>query len=302
MRLVSFNTGNNPLRAGLIVGDHVVDAHRGGMALLHRNLPATVRGILAKGPSCLRLLEQLHGRAGESLATTPDVTWAYPLDGVHLGPPVPDPDKIICIGQNYKDHCAEQGVPLPTRPIIFTKFVTSLTGPRDPIVLPRASEKVDYEVELAFVIGKGGKHIPEKDALEHVAGYMAFNDISARDIQFGDGQWTRGKSCDTFAPCGPALVTRDEVPDPGNLALELRLNGQVMQSSNTNQMVFGVAALVAFLSQTITLAPGDIVSTGTPPGVGVFRKPPVLLKPGDKVVATVERLGSLENVCVAEEL
>ncbi len=191
-------------------------------------------------------------------------------------------------------------VPLPSRPIIFTKFVTSLAGPRDPIILPRVSSQVDYEVELVFVIGKGGKHILEKDALEHVAGYMVFNDISARDIQFGDGQWTRGKSCDTFAPCGPALVTRDEAPDPGNLALELRLNGQVMQSSNTSQMGFGIAALVAFLSQTITLAPVDIASTGTPPGVGVFRKPPVLLKPGDKVVATVEHLGSLENACIAE--
>jgi len=302
MRLVSFNTGNSPLRAGLIVGNRVVDIHRCGIALLKRALPSSMRGILAKGPSCIRLLDQLRDRAGGFLAATPDVTWASQLDGVHLGPPVPDPDKIICIGQNYKDHCAEQGVPPPVRPIIFTKFVTSLTGPRDPIALPRASEKVDYEVELAFVIGKGGKHIPEKEALGRVAGYMVFNDISARDIQFGDGQWTRGKSCDTFAPCGPALVTRDEIPDPGNLALELRLNGQVMQSSNTNQMVFGVAALVAFLSLTITLAPGDIVSTGTPPGVGVFRKPPVLLKPGDKVVATVERLGSLENVCVAEEL
>jgi 2-keto-4-pentenoate hydratase/2-oxohepta-3-ene-1,7-dioic acid hydratase in catechol pathway len=302
MQLVSFNTGSGPLRAGLIVGDHVVDAHRGVVALLHRELPATVRGILAKGQPCLRLMRQLRERAGEFLAAAPDVAWAKPLNSVHLGPPVPDPDKIICIGQNYKDHCAEQGVPLPNRPIIFTKFVTSLTGPRDPIVLPRASQKVDYEVELAFVIGKGGKHIPAGRALEHIAGYMVFNDISARDIQFTDGQWTRGKSCDTFAPCGPALVTRDEVPDPGNLALELRLNGLVMQSSNTNQMVFGVAALVAFLSQTITLTPGDIVSTGTPPGVGIFRKPPVLLKPGDRIVATVERLGSLENVCVAEEL
>jgi 2-keto-4-pentenoate hydratase/2-oxohepta-3-ene-1,7-dioic acid hydratase in catechol pathway len=223
-----------------------------------------------------------------------------PVADVRLHPPIPDPQKIICVGQNYRDHCAEQNVPLPDRPIIFTKFVTSLTGPRDNIILSRISSQIDFEVELAFVIGKAGKHIPKEHALEHVAGYMIFNDITARDIQYGDKQWVRGKSCDTFAPCGAALVTPDEIPDPHNLKLELSVNGVVMQSSNTNQMVFSVADLIAFLSQTITLVPGDIISTGTPPGVGHFRKPPVYLKPGDKVVATIEKLGSLENTCVAE--
>lgn len=223
-----------------------------------------------------------------------------PLSAAQLLPPIPNPQKIICVGQNYRDHCAEQNVPIPHRPIIFTKFVTSLTGPRDNIILPRISSQIDFEVELAFVIGKAGKHISKDRALEHVAGYMVFNDITARDIQYGDKQWVRGKSCDTFAPCGPALVTRDEIPDPQNLKLELSVNGVIMQSSNTNQMIFGVANLVAFLSQTITLVPGDIIATGTPPGVGHFRKPPVYLKPGDKVVATIEGIGSLENLCVPE--
>jgi 2-keto-4-pentenoate hydratase/2-oxohepta-3-ene-1,7-dioic acid hydratase in catechol pathway len=271
MRLVTFSTNNGSARAGILSGERVLP------------LDPPVREILAAG------LGNLPPR-GEPIA----------LARVRLHPPVPDPQKIICVGQNYRDHCAEQNLPVPERPIIFAKFATSLAGPRDPIVLPRISAQIDFEIELAFVIGKGGKHIARESALEHVAGYMIFNDVTARDIQFGDKQWVRGKSCDTFAPCGPALVTPDEVPDPHALALELRVNGVVMQKSNTNQMIFRVPELIAFLSQTITLTPGDIISTGTPPGVGVFRKPPVFLKPGDKVTCVVEKLGSLENACVAE--
>ncbi len=267
MRLVTFTTKATGIRAGILSGVKV--------------LP--LKGSL--------LANLVHPQAGNE---------SIPLADVRLLPPIPDPQKIICVGQNYRDHCAEQNVPVPDRPIIFTKFVTSLAGPRENIVLPRISSQIDFEVELAFVIGKAGKHISKERALEHVAGYMVFNDITARDIQRGDKQWVRGKSCDTFAPCGPALVTRDEIPDPQSLALELRVNGVVMQSSNTNQMIFGIAELVAFLSQTITLVPGDIISTGTPPGVGHFRMPPVYLKPGDKVVATIEKLGSLENTCIVE--
>ena len=277
MRFVTFDTPQLSARAGLLVGNHVVEIQG-----------RTVRSILSEGERGLDQIRKLEKRDGVA------------LDKVRLAPPIPDPQKIICVGQNYRDHCLEQNAPIPTSPIIFTKFITSLTGPRDNVVLPRVSEQIDYEVELAFVIGKGGKHIPEERALEHVAGCMVFNDVTARDIQFGDKQWVRGKSCDTFAPCGPALVTSDEIADPQNLKLEMKLNGQVMQSSNTSQMIFGVAYLISFLSRTLTWTPGDIVATGTPPGVGVFRKPPVFLKPGDRLVATVEKLGSLENTCVAE--
>ena len=281
MRLVTFDTPQLGPRAGLLVGNRVVEIQGDG-------LPVTVRNILAEGDRCLDQIRRLETRSGLA------------LDAVRLAPPIPDPQKIICIGQNYRDHCLEQNAPIPKSPIIFTKFITSLAGPRDNILLPHVSEQIDYEIELAFVIGKGGKHIPEERALEHVAGYMVFNDVTARDIQFGDKQWVRGKSCDTFAPCGPALVTRDEIDDPQNLKLEMKLNGEVMQSSNTGQMIFDIAYLISFLSRTLTWTPGDIVATGTPPGVGVFRKPPVFLKPGDKLVATVEKLGSLENTCVAE--
>ena len=285
MRLVTFNTDNTPSRAGLLIGDEVVDIHETAP-----ELPASVREILAAGDECLRAIGKL--------ATAKRRT--HRLEKVHLGPPVPDPQKIICIGQNYRDHCAEQNAPIPERPIIFAKFPTALTGPRDPVRLPKISQQVDYEVELAFVIGRGGKHILEARAFEHVAGYMVLNDVTARDIQFGDKQWVRGKTFDTFAPCGPALVMGDEVPDPHALALSLTLNGQTMQTSRTDQLIFRVPHLVAFLSQVVTLLPGDIVTTGTPPGVGAFRKPPVWLKPGDKMKATVEGLGSIENTCVAE--
>lgn len=267
MRLITFSTKATGTRAGILSGDKVLPLN--GSLLANLDNP----------------------QAGNE---------SIPLADIRLLPPIPNPQKIICVGQNYRDHCAEQNVPLPDRPIIFTKFVTSLTGPRDNIILPRISQQIDFEIELAFVIGKPGKQISKDRALEHVAGYMIFNDITARDIQYSDKQWVRGKSCDTFAPCGPALVTRDEIPDPENLKLELIVNDTVMQSSNTNQLVFGVADLIAFLTQTITLVPGDIISTGTPPGVGHFRKPPVYLKPGDKVVATIEKLGSLENTCIAE--
>lgn len=224
-----------------------------------------------------------------------------PVTGVKYGPPVPHPPKILCIGQNYVDHCREQNVPLPEIPELFCKFSTSIIGCGDAIMLHKATRKVDYEVELAIVIGKGGKNIPKARALEHVFGYTIFHDVSARDLQFKSKQWTRGKSPDTFAPTGPWLVTRDEVSDPHNLTIRTWLNGQLMQDSNTSNLVFGVPALVEFLSQTITLEPGDIIATGTPPGVGCFRKPPVFLKPGDVVKMEIAGLGVLENRVVAEK-
>jgi 2-keto-4-pentenoate hydratase/2-oxohepta-3-ene-1,7-dioic acid hydratase in catechol pathway len=227
---------------------------------------------------------------------------SVPASSAALLCPVPDPQKIICIGQNYRDHCEEQNQPLPERAIIFAKFASALTNPGDPIVLPKASEKVDYEAELAFVIGKRAKHVSEADAGKYVAGYMCFDDVSARDLQMhpAEKQWIRGKSPDTFAPCGPYLVTADEIADPHDLDIQLTLNGQVMQTSNTSNLIFGVYFLVSHLSKTMTLEPGDIIATGTPGGVGAFRNPPVWLKPGDEVSITIEGLGTLTNPVIAE--
>lgn len=216
-------------------------------------------------------------------------------DAVELLAPVPRPGKLICVGLNYRDHAAESQMPIPDQPVIFSKFSTSVVGPNQPIVLPGTSEQVDYEAELAVVIGRRGKHISPESAFDYVLGYTCFNDISARDFQFADGQWQRGKSCDTFAPIGPFILTVDEVPDPHDLTIKLRLNGKTLQDSTTGQMIFGVPELITFLSETITLEPGDVIATGTPPGVGFARKPPVFLRDGDRVEVEVAGLGVLAN-------
>jgi 2-keto-4-pentenoate hydratase/2-oxohepta-3-ene-1,7-dioic acid hydratase in catechol pathway len=223
-----------------------------------------------------------------------------PLADAQLLSPVPRPGKVICIGLNYRDHAAESKMPVPESPITFSKYVTSVTHPSSPVFLPRVSQKVDYEAELAVVIGRRAKHVARAEALEYVLGYTNFNDVSARDFQFADGQWQRGKSCDTFAPIGPAIVTVDDVPDPHRLRIQLRLNGETMQDSTTAQLIFGVDQLISFLSETVTLEPGDIIATGTPPGVGFARKPPVFLKPGDLMEVEVEGLGVLSNPVLAE--
>jgi 2-keto-4-pentenoate hydratase/2-oxohepta-3-ene-1,7-dioic acid hydratase in catechol pathway len=217
------------------------------------------------------------------------------LDAVRLLAPVGRPPKILCIGLNYRDHCVEQGHPIPKTPVVFAKFGTSVCDPDGAIRRPRVTKELDYEAELGVVIGRGGRHISEERALEHVAGYLNLNDVTARDLQRLDGQWVRGKSCDTFAPMGPALVTADEVPDPQNLAVRCRVNGQTVQESNTNQMIFTVAHLVAFVSEFTTLETGDVIATGTPPGVGVWKKPPQFLQPGDRVEVEIEGLGVLRN-------
>jgi 2-keto-4-pentenoate hydratase/2-oxohepta-3-ene-1,7-dioic acid hydratase in catechol pathway len=217
------------------------------------------------------------------------------LADVTIGSPIPRPGKIICVGLNYRDHAAESNMPVPSSPVTFSKYVTSVTGPGRPIVLPRSSQQVDYEAEMAIVIGRRAKHVPIERAFVHVLGYMNFNDVSARDFQFADGQWQRGKACDTFAPMGPFILTRDLAGDPHALRIRLRLNGQTMQDSSTAQLIFGVDHIVSFLSQTVTLEPGDVIATGTPPGVGFARKPPVFLKAGDVVEIEVDGLGVLSN-------
>ena len=220
------------------------------------------------------------------------------IDAVKLLNPVSRPGKIVAIGLNYLDHCKEANMPVPERPLVFTKFTTSIVGPGDEIVWSESlSSEVDYEAELAVVIGKTCRHVSQEDALDYVLGYTACNDVSARDVQLGDGQWIRGKSFDTFCPLGPALVTSDEIPDPGTLDIRCILNGEVMQDSNTGQMIFGVAELISFCSQAFTLEPGDVIITGTTFGVGMGRDPQVWMKDGDVVVIEIEGIGALENVC-----
>lgn len=213
-------------------------------------------------------------------------------------PPVFRPTKIIGIGLNYLSHIKESSSNPPKNPVIFAKFPNSLIGHEGVIEWKRSvTERVDYEAELALIVGKIGKNLSADEALSVIAGYSCANDVSARDLQFGDGQWTRGKSLDTFCPLGPYLVTKDEVEDPQNLEIELLLNGEIMQKSDTSEMTFSVKEIVSFLSQSMTLLPGDVILTGTPSGVGVFRKPPVFLKDGDEVIVRIKGIGELKNYC-----
>ena len=219
---------------------------------------------------------------------------AVPENKVRLGP-LFRPRNVLCIGLNYKDHAAEGGVPLPEKPVVFAKLTGCITGPGAPILLPPDTEEVDYEAELAVVIGRKCRGVSASDALKYVAGYTCLNDVSARDFQRGDGQWVRAKSQDTFGPMGPYLVTGDDIPDPQTLPIRCIVNGQVLQDSNTDKMIFGVRELIAFISRGITLEPGDVITTGTPHGVGFARKPPIFLKAGDEVVVEIEGIGKLLN-------
>ncbi len=216
---------------------------------------------------------------------------------VRLGPPVYQPGKIICLGKNYAEHAKEGGFENPERPLLFCKTPNTLNGPFDPIIMPKSSGKVDWEVELAVVIGKQGKSIKKKDAFDYIAGYAVLNDVSGREAQFADTQWFRGKSFDTFAPVGPALVTQDEIGEVQNLRLTAIVDGLTMQDGNTKDMIFDIPSIIEDISEDITLVPGDIISTGTPSGVGIFRDPPIVLKPGNVVECRIEKIGSIINVC-----
>ena len=216
-------------------------------------------------------------------------------DALELGPPVPDPDKIICLGVNYREHAAEAQQELPAVPMFFAKFRNSLIGPTSPILLPRASTQVDYEGELAVIIGQRCKEVAEQDALQYVAGYTIMNDVSARDVQMQTSQWTAGKALDTFAPMGPGIVLASSIPNPQTLTLTTRVNEQVVQHDTTANMVFSVASVIAFLSSLMTLEPGDIIATGTPSGVGFKRTPPLFLHDGDVVEVEIESIGRIRN-------
>jgi 2-keto-4-pentenoate hydratase/2-oxohepta-3-ene-1,7-dioic acid hydratase in catechol pathway len=287
MRLATLRTTLGP-RLVVRSGDNYID-----LAATDPNLPISMRQWLESAPDVKNAIAEAIKRP--EAVTIPVATAKY-----HAV--VPDAPKILCIGLNYRDHAIEGGKAIPTEPVLFGKFHTALIGAGDPIVLPKVSQKVDYEAELVVVIGKRGKHIPVDSALDFVAGYTCGHDVSARDWQFRgeEKQWIIGKTFDTFAPIGPELVTTDEVANPHNLPIRLRLNGQVMQNSNTKEFIFGVPQLLAYISQVLTLEPGDVIFTGTPPGVGGARKPPVWLKPGDVAEVEIDGLGLLRNPCVAE--
>lgn len=285
MRLATIQTSAGP-RAAVRHGDKYIDLHA-----TDGSLPSSVRALLDGGPELLKKAGAASARPGAI---------AIPVQGAKLLPPVPDPAKIVCIGLNYRDHAAESGSPIPKDPVLFSKYATALIGPGEAIVLPPESQEVDFEAELVIVLGKKGRRVTREQAGAYIAGYTIGHDVSARDWQLKkDGkQWMVGKTFDTFAPCGPELVTPDEVGDPHDLGIRLRLNGETMQNSTTKQMIFSAAELVAYLSIVFTLQPGDLIYTGTPPGVGMARKPPRYLKGGDVAEVEIDKLGVLRNPVV----
>jgi len=318
MRLVTFDSGHED-RVGAVVSDWVVDiaetihlleagqvrhgeVSREALEVLTRARPEVgtplpdMIALLRLGSVWLTALDKVL----PSLVKIRDPEASpqglvRPLTSAHLRAPVAKPGKIVLVGLNYESHAREQGREPPSRPVFFLKSSNTVCGPGDPIVLPPNSDQVDFEAEFAVVIGKRGKQIPEDRVYEHIAGYLILNDVSARDMQFGDRQYFRAKSCDTFAPMGPWIVTTNEISDPHQLRISLTLNGKTMQDSNTRDLIFKIPYLVSYLSQSLTWDVGDVLSTGTPGGVGHFRKPPVYLKPGDSVSITVEGVGTLTN-------
>ena len=293
MRLLTF-IENDERRLGALVGAQVIDltalqaAERPGSPLF-----SDMRGLIEQGPDFWR-------RLAAGLEQADLAFFARQLDRLKLDAPV-RPSKIIAIGQNYYDHVREQNAAMPDRPIVFTKFPTTIIGPGDEIRWePALSDKIDWEAELAVVIGRTARRVRSEAAYDYVFGYTVANDVTARDIQRSDGQWVRGKSLDTFCPLGPWIVTRDEIPEPHGLPIRTHVNGQVMQNSHTDQLIFRVPTLIEFLSRAFTLLPGDLILTGTPPGVGAYGNPQVFLKDGDVVTVEVEGIGSLTNPCRAE--
>jgi len=283
MRLVQYRATSGS-RLGVVFGSGIVDV----------SLAASNAGKgIAPFHSMLTLLEAGAEALGfiRTLGAKNDV---IPFEQGQLDFPVAA-RKIVAIGLNYLDHAKEAGQPIPNAPLCFAKFTSSLSGPFDPIRLPAKHAQVDFEGELGVVIGRKAHAVSQEDAMAYVAGYVVFNDVSERRWQFADGQWTRGKSCDTFAPNGPYLVTCDEVPDPGDLRITTRVNGEVLQNSSTKQLIFSIPELISHLSQSFSFYPGDIIATGTPPGVGFSRKPPRFLQEGDLVEVEIERVGKIAN-------
>lgn len=279
-------------RAGIVHDSLLVDA----ATLNPASYPSTVRALLEAGSATI---DQLLGRARDAFEGRSGQL--MPLEKVELGPPVPDPDKIICLGLNYHEHAREVQMSTSSVPPLFAKFRNALCGPTSPIVMPRGSTQIDYEGELAVVIGRRCKEVSEREALTCVAGYTIMNDVSARDLQMQSSQWTSGKVLDTFAPMGPGIVPVSDIPDPQTLQILTRVNGVTLQQGNTRDMIFSVARTIAFLSSLMTLQPGDLIATGTPSGVGFKRQPPVFLKAGDIVEVEIERIGMICNPVVESD-
>ncbi len=288
VRFVSFGEPGKWV-GGVLVDGMVITLTRLASKIGWKNV-TSVRTALAQGlPEGFE--EQIAGVYDELR----DAGHVRNLKEVQLGPPIPDPEKIICIGLNYHDHAEEVGAAPPDAPIFFAKYANSLVGPSDDIVPPRDTNKVDYEAELAVVIGKPGRYIETPDALDHVAGAMVLNDVSARDLQLANQLWTGGKAVDTFAPCGPWLTLAEDAGDLMNLPVTTRLNGETLQDGNTKNMIFGVAEVISFLSRIMTLKPGDIIATGTPSGVAASHTPARFMQPGDVVEVEIGGLGALRN-------
>jgi 2-keto-4-pentenoate hydratase/2-oxohepta-3-ene-1,7-dioic acid hydratase in catechol pathway len=276
MRFVSFSVVDEPVRPGVLFED-----------------TKTVLDLSASGfTSMLDVIARWNVSALSANK--------LPLEQVKLQAPIANPPRVFAIGLNYRDHAKESGMEIPTTPVVFFKLTTAIIGPGEPIVLPRNSSQPDYEAEFAFVIGKGGYRIPASAWREHVFGYTIVNDVSARDVQFASSQWSMSKSFPTFCPLGPAIVTADEIADPHQLDISLEIDGEVLQHSNTRELVFKIPDLIEHLSSITPLLPGDIISTGTPPGVGLGRNPKRWLRPGETVTITIEGIGSLTNPVVAE--
>lgn len=300
MKLVQFYLENQRFPGVLVDEDRILNLYKASTTFpdfFPEPITCTL-DLLQQGDVALQavknLIARIHGKREklEGLMVKKAAT--------RLTAPIHNPQKIIAIGLNYRDHCEENNLEVPKFPVTFAKHPSAIIGPEEPITWPPdLTQQVDYEAEFAFVMGKKARCVPEVDALDYVAGYTIVNDVSARDLQFAEGQWVRAKSLDTFCPLGPVIVTREEIPDPHSLEITCEVNGTILQHSNTRHLIFGVAYLVSYLSKSFTLYPGDIVTTGTPGGVGYYQQPQLFLKPGDVVKVEIEKIGALVNPVVA---
>lgn len=288
MKLVTYRIGNSTPQLGVLSGDNVINLHTASDG----SLPNDMISFLRLGDEGMSAAQSLVDSSADGV----------PESTVRLMSPVLNPSKVVAIGLNYMDHVKESGVEVPAKPTMFCKYPSSIIGPDDEIRWTEAlSTEVDYEAELAFIIGKKAKNVAEEDAFDYIAGYTNCHDVSARDLQMAPGdQWIRGKSLDTFCPLGPYLVTKDEIADPHNLSIKCVVNGEALQDSSTKHLIFKIPFLMAYLSQAFTLEPGDVVTTGTPDGVGFARTPPIFLQDGDVCTVEVDGLGQLTNPCVIE--
>jgi 2-keto-4-pentenoate hydratase/2-oxohepta-3-ene-1,7-dioic acid hydratase in catechol pathway len=287
MKLVTYKPAGAVPQLGVLVDGKIVNLAEASGG----RLPNDMRSFIEQGDSAVKLAQEIAGKGGAK---------GIPMGDVKIMAPISNPSKLIAIGLNYMDHIRETGAKVPQIAVMFTKYTSSIIGTGDEIRWdPAVTAKVDWEAELAVVIGKRASKVKEEDALDYVLGYMNCHDVSARDLQNEKGdQWIMGKSLDTFGPLGPYLVTKDEVPEPNNLSIKCLVNGNAMQNSSTREMIFKIPYLISYLSRGLTLLPGDVITTGTPDGVGAARKPPIFLKNGDVVTVEVEGLGQLTNTCV----